>query len=161
MGCRPGQADGQADGQAGFYPDQREDLDMKRFVFALLWTTASLVAPSQAADVAVSVRIGQPGFYGSIDIGGFPQPQLVYSEPVFVHRVAVAPAPVYLVVPPGHAKHWDKHCARYQACGRPVYFVQESWYNDVYVPRYQERHHKDSDGHPGKGKGHGGGKKRD
>ncbi len=23
---------------------------------------------------------------------------------------------------------------------RPVYFVQDRWYNDVYVPRYRERH---------------------
>ena len=132
---------------------------MNRSVFALLCMTASVVAPTVAADVTVSVSVGQPGFYGRIDIGDFPQPQLVYLEPVFVHRVAVAPEPVYLIVPPGHAKHWDKHCARYQACGHPVYFVQESWYNDVYIPRYQERHRKGSNEHPGKG--HGGGKKRD
>ena len=47
--------------------------------------------------------------------------------------------PVYLWVPPGHQKNWRKHCGRYDACGRPVYFVQDNWYNTVYVPRYQER----------------------
>ena len=131
---------------------------MKRLVFALLlWMTASVVTPSLAADVAVSVSVGQPGFYGRIDIGDFPQPQLVYAEPVIVQRVVVVPEPMYLVVPPGHAKHWDKHCARYQACDRPAYFVQQSWYNDVYIPRYQERHRKGSDQHHVKGHrgGHG------
>ena len=129
---------------------------MKRFGLALLWMTASAVTPSFAADVAVSVSVGQPGFYGRIEIGDFPRPQLVYAEPVIVHRVAAVPEPVYLVVPPGHAKHWGKHCAQYQACGRPVYFVQQSWYDDVYVPRYQERHRKGSDEHHDndRGKGH-------
>jgi len=65
---------------------------MKRLVFALLlWMTASVVTPSLAADVAVSVSVGQPGFYGRIDIGDFPQPQLVYAEPVIVQRVVVVP----------------------------------------------------------------------
>ena len=126
---------------------------MKRFVFALLLLTAGGVTPSLAADVAVSVSVGQPGFYGRIDIGDFPQPQLVFVEPVIIHRVAVVPEPVYLIVPPGHAKDWKKHCGHYDACGRPVYFVQETWYNDVYVPRYQERHGKGSDKDHGKGHG--------
>jgi hypothetical protein len=140
---------------------------MKRSVFALLCMTAGVAAPSLASDVGVSVSVGQPGFYGRIDVGDFPQPQLVYAQPVIVQRVAAAPGPVYLVVPPGHAKHWDKHCAHYQACGRPVYFVQQSWYNDVYVPRYQERHRKGSDEHhdndqgEGHGKDHGEGHEHD
>jgi hypothetical protein len=37
---------------------------------------------------------------------------------------------VYLYVPPGHQKNWAKHCARYAACGQPVYFVQERWVVD-------------------------------
>lgn len=129
---------------------------MNRCLLIILSMTASLAAPSlAAADVAVSVSIGQPGYYGRIDIGDFPQPQLVYAEPVIVQRAAAVPGPVYLVVPPGHAKHWDKHCARYQACGRPVYFVQQSWYNDVYVPRYQERHRKGSGEHHDNDRGNG------
>ncbi len=38
---------------------------------------------------------------------------------------------------PGHEKHWRKHCAQYNACGRPVYFVRDDWYNNEYVPRYR------------------------
>jgi hypothetical protein len=52
--------------------------------------------------------------------------------------VAVPAEPLYLRVPPGHAKHWRKHCREYNACDRQVYFVQERWYNDVYVPQYRE-----------------------
>jgi hypothetical protein len=55
-------------------------------------------------------------------------------------------------VPPGHAKHWNKHCRKYNACGQPVYFVQDRWYQQVYVPRYREIH---NGGHShGHGKGH-------
>ncbi len=114
---------------------------------------AAWAAPSLAADVGVSVSVGQPGFYGRIDIGNAPAPQVIYTEPVVVYRprpTVVMPPPLYLHVPPGHAKNWPKHCAKYQACGQPVYFVQERWYSDVYAPHYRERGR-----HPGKGrKGH-------
>jgi len=103
-------------------------------------STAFATGPALAADVGVSVSVGQPGFYGRIDIGNFPQPQVIYPQPVVVQRVpvALAPQPIYLRVPPGHAKNWRKHCHKYDACGQPVYFVRDDWYNNVYVPRYRE-----------------------
>lgn len=96
------------------------------------------------AEVGVSVSIGQPGFFGRLDIGDYPAPLLVYPQPLVIGRVrpGVAHAPIYLHVPPGHARDWARHCRRYQACGRPVYFVRESWYSDVYVPRYRELRHR-------------------
>ena len=98
------------------------------------------VASAQAADVGVSVNIGVPGAYGRIDIGGYPQPQLLYAQPVYIEREPsrAPPPPIYLHVPPGHAKKWNKHCREYNACGQPVYFVQDNWYRDVYAPRYEE-----------------------
>jgi len=39
----------------------------------------TLTMPAHAADVGVSISVGQPGFYGQIDIGDFPQPQLIYG----------------------------------------------------------------------------------
>jgi hypothetical protein len=48
--------------------------------------------------------------------------------------------PIYLHVPPGHAKNWRKHCREYNACGERVYFVQNDWYEREYVPRYQKQH---------------------
>jgi len=99
-------------------------------------------APAQAADVGVSIGIHQPGVYGRIDIGRFPQPQLIVQQPVVIYRQAQVPQPVYLHVPPGHRKHWRQHCRAYNACGTPVYFVQERWYQDHVVraePRRGER----------------------
>ena len=111
---------------------------MKRLLFAA--TLALATAPALAADVGVSISIGQPGFYGQIDIGGYPPPQIIYQEPRVIQRVSVSRAPIYLNVPPGHAKNWRKHCGSYNACGERVYFVQNSWYDRQYVPQYQKRH---------------------
>ena len=106
---------------------------------------ASLLALSTAAfagDVGVSINVGQPGFYGRIDIGDYPQPQVIYREPVLIQRPVryVESAPIYLRVPPGHARDWRRHCGYYHACGQRVYFVQDGWYQQQYVPRYHERH---------------------
>lgn len=116
---------------------------MRKFpTLAALLLAFSLAPAAQAADVDIGVSIGisQPGVYGRIDIGRYPPPVLVQRSPVVIvqrpHRVE----PVYLWVPPGHQKNWRKHCHRYQACGAPVYFVQDRW--------YQEHVHR---GHPGKG----------
>lgn len=110
------------------------------------------VAPAaRATDVGVSVQVGQPGFYGRIDIGNAPPP-VVLAEPVWVRRQPAPMAPVYMRIPPGHQKHWDKHCARYNACGVPVYFVREDWYQERYAQRPQDG------GEPGRGQGNGHGK---
>jgi hypothetical protein len=113
-------------------------LHMKRLLIIAMVTAGATSA--LAADVGVSVQVGQPGFYGRIDVGNFPPPLVVYPEPVIIQPVPVGVVrqPIYLHVPPGHAKNWRKHCGKYNACGQPVYFVQEDWYNDVYVPRYRE-----------------------
>jgi len=132
---------------------------MKRFLIAA--AIAAAATPALAQNVGMSVTVGQPGFYGRIDIGNFPQPMVIYPQPVIIQQtpVAVYQQPIYLHVPPGHAKDWRKHCGRYNACGQPVYFVQESWYNNVYVPRYQPYYGYGQGGNPGKG--HGKGKKHD
>ena len=113
---------------------------MQRSLFAIVLaaTSAAGTLPVLAAEVGVSVSIGQPGFYGHVDIGGYPPPQLIYRQPVLVERVPVARPPIYLNVPPGQAKHWRRYCGAYGACGERVYFVRNSWYEREYVPRYQE-----------------------
>lgn len=101
------------------------------------------------AEVGVSVSIGQPGFYGQLDIGDYyPRPQLVYAEPrvVYVEPAYRYAQPIYLRVPPGHIQHWDRNCRGYGACGRPVYFVQDTWYSNVYAPRYVSYHSHGDDG---------------
>jgi len=119
---------------------------MKRFLLAIAVAAAIVTTPALAADVGVSVSIGQPGFYGHIDIGDYPQPRVLYRQPIIVERVQVVRPPVYLRVPPGHAKNWKKHCREYNACGERVFFVQDDWYEREYVPRYQEKHRERRDG---------------
>jgi hypothetical protein len=119
---------------------KQQEHPMKRLLLAAALTIAAASVPALAADVGVSISIGQPGFYGRINIGDYPHPQLLYRQPRLIHRVA-ARAPIYLHVPPGHARNWSKHCREYDACGERVYFVQDRWYNQVYVPQYQARHH--------------------
>jgi len=111
---------------------------MKRLLVATMLAVMTL--PAIAADVGVSISIGQPGFYGRIDLGDFPPPRVIYRQPVIVERITVERPPIYLRVPPGHAKKWGKHCRKYDACGERVYFVRDDWYNREYVPRYREHH---------------------
>ena len=116
-----------------------------------------------AADINVSVNLGQPGFYGRLDLLDLPRPPLIFPQPVIIAPVVgVVRSPIYLNVPPGHAKDWKKHCGKYNACGERVLFVQQGWYDDVYVPQYAKRHGKaHSADHPGGGNGNGKGKGKD
>jgi len=111
-----------------------------------------IAGTAHATDVGVSVQIGQPGFYGRIDIGNTAPPPVMMAQPVWVQRQPVHVAPVYMRIPPGHRKHWDKHCAQYNACGVPVYFVKEDWYQERYA---RPQNDNDQGGDHGKGKGHG------
>lgn len=142
-------------------------MKIKHLIATTLLATTAISA--LAADVGVSVSVSQPGLYGRIDIGNVPQPQVIYPQPVVIAPVPVGVVyqPLYLHVRPGHERKWRKHCHKYNACGRPVYFVQSSWYNDVYVPAKRggggHRHHDHNDDHGGgkhdkHGKGHGNGK---
>jgi hypothetical protein len=130
---------------------------LKKYLLTVLAAmAAACAAPAwSAVDVGVGVTIREPGVYGRIEIGNFPPPPVLYPQPVIIARpaVVVQQAPMYLYVPPGHAKNWGKHCGRYNACARQVYFVQENWVQE----RYEEKHGK---GH-GKNKGKGKGKKHD
>lgn len=118
-------------------------------IIAAVIVTAVFSTPLMAADVGVSVSIGQPGFYGRIDIGDYPypQPRVIYTRPRVVERVYIEREPIYMRVPPGHAKNWRKYCRRYNACGERVYFVQDNWYNQEYAPRYREHHRAYQDDH--------------
>ena len=130
---------------------------MKQPLVALMLAAAAAL-PAVAADVGVSISVSEPGLYGRIDIGRFPQPQVVVAQPVIVQRptvVVAQPQPVYLWVPPGHRKNWSKHCQEYSACAAPVYFVQDGWYEQHWVPAQKHGHGQDRDHGQG---GHGNGK---
>jgi hypothetical protein len=102
---------------------------------ALVFAAAAPLA--NAGDVSVGVTItGEivPGVYGRVDLANRPPPRLVYAQPVVIERPPphVVVEPVYLHVPPGHAKNWRKHCGEYHACNRPVYFVKSAEYEPGY-----------------------------
>ena len=120
----------------------------KAFVTAAALSLASLHAA--AGEPTIHVSVGgevSPGVYGRVDFGNAPPPPVLYPQPVvIVHQPQpVVMQPLYLHVPPGHARNWAKHCHRYDACGRPVYVVKSA----EYEPR-----HDHGDGHA-RGKGHG------
>ncbi|HTJ97550.1 MAG TPA: hypothetical protein VL381_08780 [Rhodocyclaceae bacterium] len=116
---------------------------MKRLLIAsalLAGLISSVSIPAQA-QINVSVNIGDPGFFGRIDMNDAPPPQLVYRQPIAVQYVSPARPPIYLRVPPGYEANWREHCREYNACGERVYFVRDDWYRRDYAPRYAERHH--------------------
>jgi hypothetical protein len=118
---------------AVFIADPRKTgFNMKILLFAA--ATVLATATAFAGDVGTLGGLGEPG-YGQIDIHKFPKPDVVNPDPVVVRSVdgSVAGEPVYLRVPPEHAKNWRKHCQKYNACDQRVYFIEETWYNKVYM----------------------------
>jgi hypothetical protein len=112
---------------------------MKSLIFGVALCAAALPALAQTN---VSISVGQPGFYGRVDLGNFAPAPVVYApQPVIIERgPAYVAEPIYLRVPPGHRMHWARYCGRYNACGRPVLFVRDEWYTRSYVPAYREHY---------------------
>jgi hypothetical protein len=136
-----------------FVPRQALACHLKEATMKTLIIAATLLAATvpAMAQTNVSITLGQPGFYGRIDLGDFARPPVFYQQPIIVERnVRYVGQPLYLRVPPGHMKNWSKHCAHYNACGQQVYFVRDEWYNNTYAPRYREEHH----GHDRRDRGH-------
>jgi hypothetical protein len=127
------------------------------FCLALMVMGAQAQVPYVSATVSGEL---QPGVYGRIDIGNAPPPPLIYSQPLIIQRPAVfvQQQPLYLHVPPGHAKKWSKHCGKYKACGQPVYFVKVQGDDDYERRSYQRRNEYRSDDHDGDSKHSGKGK---
>jgi len=98
---------------------------MKRILIAAAFAATTISVPALAADVGVSVSGGQPGFYGLLDIGIFPPPQVIYRQPKVVKRgITDNRPPVYLRVSADHTRHWSKYCREYNASGKCVLFFQ-------------------------------------
>lgn len=128
---------------------------MKKSLSILIFASVAAMPAVAETSVGVSIGIHQPGVYGRIDIGTHPPPPVVYERPVIIRQprtVVVQQEPMYLYVPPGHQRNWRKHCRRYDACGQPVYFVQERWVKERYEEDRGRRGHKD--GKHGRGRGH-------
>ena len=131
-----------------------------RFVLQSAVALAAVVPLAHAQSVSVNATItGEivPGVYGQVVLGNRPPPQVVYAQPLVAVPVVVAQPvpmePIYLHVPPGHAKHWRKHCHEYNACNRPVYFVRSAEYEPGYRPerRHEEHEHAHHGDHEERG----------
>jgi hypothetical protein len=116
-------------------------INKAKTIALLLLLAAGGAAQAGNVDVGISVA-GEvsPGVYGRVDIGNT-RPQVLYQQPVMVVRQPrpVVVEPVYMHVPPGHAKKWNKHCHKYNACAQPVYFVQSAEYGHG---KHKHKHHK-------------------
>lgn len=109
---------------------------MQKILSQLLLTLGVVFAGAvHAADVGLTLRVGDPNFYGQIDVGQRARPTLIYEQPLLIQRSRYQYEPIYLRVPPGHARYWPRYCSAYRACARPVYFVQDRWYRDTYRHR--------------------------
>lgn len=135
---------------------------------ALLILAFAGTMAAHASDVNFGVSVGgevAPGVYGRVNIGNA-RPAVVYAQPVVIVPPPRPMQPIYMNVPPGHAKKWSKHCHRYNACNQPVYFVKTAEYGgydggrrgDHHDSHRDDRHYDKHDDHPGHGKGHGHGK---
>ncbi len=144
---------------------------MKKII-ALLLAASAIGQVAAETRVGVSIGINQPGVYGRIDIGDLPRPALVYAQPVIIAPppIIYERRPIYLYVPTVHQHDWRRYCGRYNACGQPVYFVQDQWVRERYEREHpgwdrgrkrgkdkwrDDRHDRDDDRGRGRGHGHG------
>ena len=142
-----------------------------------LFMSAGLIASASAVNnvnVSIDAQV-VPGVYGRINIGNGPAPVLVYPQPVLIYQPVrpVQVAPIYLNVPPGHAKNWRKHCQKYNACGQQVFFVRTAEYEPGYrehedgkekhekYEKYEKQEKQEKQEKRNMGNGHGKGHDRD
>jgi hypothetical protein len=124
---------------------------------ALATFVAMAVAPLAGAaedSVATITEPVKPGVYGRLAMAATSKatPALVYEQPMFIEapQMGARVEPVYLHVPPDHAKNWKKHCKQYKACDKPVFFVKSAEYEPGYKPAKAEPADKPAE--PGKAK---------
>lgn len=116
------------------------------FLTAIAGTMMAGASIVQAGDLNVGVNFsGQvaPGVYGEVQFDNGSPPPVVYEAPVQIVRVRNTPPPIYMNVPPDHARNWRAHCSHYNACNRPVYFVRSDEYEQGYR-RHDRRYDRDA-----------------
>jgi hypothetical protein len=114
------------------------------FTLSLAATALAVAGAARAGDLGIHIILSgevAPGVYGQVQIGNASPPPLVYAQPMLIEVQPAPPPPVYLHVPPGHARNWRRYCREYNACNRPVYFVRSA----EYEPDYDRRRHREDD----------------
>jgi hypothetical protein len=106
-------------------------------VAVALAMAAPLAGAADKSAAAVITGAIAPGIYGRVDMANRAKPPLVYQYPMFIEapeNAASVVEPLYLHVPPDHAKNWKKFCEKYEACDKPVFFVKSAEYEPGYKP---------------------------
>lgn len=114
---------------------------------------------AHAATATIDLSVGgeiSPGVYGHVRLGNAPPPPIFYPQPKIIvsQPGREMSEPIYMHVPPGHARNWSKYCHKYDACNNPVYFVKSA----EYEPGYSKRQKKDKHGEMRQNEKHHGGK---
>lgn len=134
-----------------------------RTASACALVTLAWASPAAHAQSYVNVSVGgvfAPGVYGEVVFGNAPPPPVYNPRPVVIAPVVVAAPVVYLHVPEEHRHHWSYYCGYYNACGRPVQFVQVNvnyrWWEGHDDYRYRRDDDDRRDWHDnGRHRGHG------
>jgi hypothetical protein len=64
--------------------------NLQRFLSLMVVAFSAVMSTSnqaQANDIGLSLSIGQPNFSGRLDIGGYPQPRVIYRQPIVIEQV--------------------------------------------------------------------------
>jgi hypothetical protein len=119
-------------------------LSVLPLALAVAVTAVTFPVPTQAA-AGVTITLGEPNFFGRIDLGRMAPPPIIRDYPVQVRRGprGVLLEPLYVRVPDQEQRNWKRYCGRYDACVRPVYFVRDDWYQNEYVPHYRDRNRQE------------------
>lgn len=146
----------------GEYKPFRSLSTLKSGLLALALGTLGVGAAH--AQAYVNLTVGgpvAPGVYGQISVGSNPVPPIINVAPVVIGQPVFGAAPMYLYVSNVEYRNWGRYCYRYQACGRPVYFVRVDdrdrwWERRGEGPHGPERgyerhdeHHRDRGEHRG------------
>ena len=115
-------------------------------LFSLSYVALGPIAHAGDLGVGVTIR-GEivPGVYGRVNLGAGGPPPVVYARPVTIEPASVEVAPLYLHVPPEHARDWRHHCHEYHACNQPVYFVRSREYDPDYRRRPQSERRREEE----------------
>jgi hypothetical protein len=115
---------------------------MKRFMG--MAALAALTTASSGGGNYIAASANSP--HGTVDVRRFPRLDLVSPHPVIVRFMSaqMLARALYLHVPQAHRAEWAGYCHFYQACGHPVYFVTEQWFEHVYRPMMEEEQRRES-----------------
>ena len=104
-----------------------------------LLLAGGLQAPPSNSQGLINILLGQPNYYGGLEMQGYTNPLLYNTRPILIQPNSTNNGqPVYLRVPSNQRQNWSRYCGQYNACNRQVNFVQDGWYNSVYAPRYRD-----------------------